>query len=286
MTTLIPIEHVGRRRCGLVLRRGIAYGEASPLPGRSTETVDQVVHAFALGETPPPSLDFALWSLAAKHGVAPIRSQCLLEDPTVAIAMAREALSIGPCAFKLKIRSRDDAEIALALRELAPESVIRVDANQAFQTERDVPWDVLARASVQWIEEPCADAGSLVGTPVAIALDESVTSSAERALDDIADHRVAALVLKPTLLGAHATLRIARACRRLGGRVIVSHAFESDIARRAAEQLARLVDPAEIHGLGRWAGIDAYRTRAGGTPLRTLFETEQEPRVDPALARA
>jgi O-succinylbenzoate synthase len=283
MTTLIPIDHVERARRGLVLRRAARLGEASPLPGRSVETIDEVVQALTLGGSPPPSLDFARWSLGVAFDAASIRSQTLLEDRATAIATARGAIATGQRAFKLKVRSKDDAELALEIRALAPDAILRVDANRAFESERHVPWDVLARAAVEWIEEPCADSGSLVGTPVAIALDESVASSAARALEDVADHRVAALVLKPTLLGAQETLRIARACRALGGRVIVSHAFESEIGRRAAEELARRIDPAEIHGLGRWTGIDSYRIAAGGASLRTLLEPVEVSRVDLAL---
>jgi L-alanine-DL-glutamate epimerase-like enolase superfamily enzyme len=283
VTTLIPIEHVTRSRRGLVLRRGGRLGEASPLVGRSIETVDDVLRALALGEPAPASLDFALWALDTTLAPSTIRSQLLLEDASTALLVARAAVAAGQLAFKLKIRSRADAEIAVELRALAPAAVIRVDANRAFASERDVPWDTLARARVEWIEEPCPDAGSLIGTPVAIALDESVAYRAASALESVAAHGVTALVLKPTLLGATETLRIARECRRLGGRVIVSHAFESDIGRRAAEELARRIDPDETHGLGRWEGIDAYRIRAGGAPLRSLLATEEASRVDSAL---
>ncbi len=282
MITLIPIEHSTRDRRGVVVRQNGALGEASPLRARSKESLDEVLRAIALGERPPPSLDFALWSLDAKRGSGRVVSQALLEDARTALVTAKAALVLGHRAFKLKIRSRDDALVLSELRALAPDVVIRVDANLAFARASDVPWDLLARAEVEWIEEPCTDAGALVGTPVAIALDESVALAPDRALDDVAEHRVAALVLKPTLLGASETLRIAAECRRRGGRTIVSHAFESEIGLAAAEELARRIDPAEIHGLGRWDGIDAYRLAVSGAPLRSLFEPEGT-RADSAL---
>jgi O-succinylbenzoate synthase len=282
VTTLIAIEHPARQRRGLLLRRGSRLGEASPLPGRSRETIEDVTRAFMLGETAPASLDFALWALEATVGTTTIRSQVLLDDPRTAIDEARTAVGRGQRAFKLKIRSAADADLALALRELHPALVLRVDANQSFASAERVPWDVLARARVEWIEEPCVGAGSLVGTPVPIALDESVARDANQALADVADGRAAALVLKPTLLGATETLRIAERCRALGGRVIVSHAFESEVARRAAEELARRIAPAEIHGLFAWAGIDGYRVTLGGAPLRSLTSAEG-PGVDSAL---
>lgn len=283
MTAWFPIEHVARGRTGLVLRRGGRLGEASPLPGRSAESLDDVLGALTSGGATPASLDFALWALDTEPRTSSVRSQWLLDDPTRALATARVALETGARAFKLKIRSSADAELTLELRALAPEAVIRVDANRAFESERSVPWDVLARAQVEWIEEPCADAGTLIGTPVAVALDESVASSPEQALEDVAEHRVAALVLKPTVLGARETLRIASECRRRGGRVVVSHAFESEIGRRAAEELARQIAPSEIHGLARWEGIDGYRLRAGGAPLRSLMAQDERRPADAAL---
>lgn len=283
MTTLIPIEHGARGRRGLVLRRGARLGEASPLPQRSRETVDDVLRAVALGETPPPSLDFALWALDALRATTPITSQVLLESPRAALATAGAALALGQRAFKLKIRSADDADVLDELRALAPDAVIRVDANQAFARESMVPWDALVRARVEWIEEPCPESGTLLGTPVPVALDESIAQSPERALEDVAAGRVRALVLKPTVLGATETLRLARACRARGGRAIVSHAFESEIGRRAAEELARRIDPSEIHGLGTWDGIDAYRIAIGGAPVGSLLEPKERLRVAPAL---
>lgn len=280
MTTLIPIEHVARGRQGLLLRRGRQLGEASPLVGRSRECIEDVLRASALGEAPPPSLDFALWSLDAKPGRAPITSQVLLEDARTAVAMAHAAIARGHRAFKLKMRSREDACVLAELRALGTNLVLRVDANRAFATEHDVPWDLLAKASIEWIEEPCPNAGTIAAAPVAIAIDESVAEDPERALDDL--DRVRALVLKPTILGATETLRIARACRLRGGRVILSHAFESAIGLRAAEELARQIDPLEIHGLARWDGIDAYRLTASGAPVSSL-ESAEAPGVDSFL---
>ncbi len=279
MTTIVPIEHPGRGRRGLLVRMGARVGEATPLPGRSRESVDDVLRALTLGEPPPPSLDFARWALDATFGATPVRSQVLLDDPRCAIEVARASKGR---AFKLKIRSRADAEIATELRALAPEATIRVDANRAFASESDVPWDELARAKVEWIEEPCPGAGSLSGMPIPIALDESVEEDADRAIEDARAGRALALVLKPTLLGATEVLRIAETCLGHGPRVVVSHAFESEVGRRAAEELARRIAPNEIHGLHRWSGIDAYRITAGGASLRSWLELEG-PRADPAL---
>jgi len=268
MTTIVPIEHAGRGRRGVIVRRGARVGEASPLPGRSKESLDDVVQAIALGDATLASVDFAEWTLGARLSGPTIGSQELLDDPSTALPRARAS---SASAFKVKIRSRADADVLVALRDALPRARLRADANRAFERESDVPWDVLVRAGVEWIEEPCADAGSLAGAPVPIALDESVEHDADRALEDVRDARATALVLKPTILGASATLRIGRACLALGGRVVVSHAFESELGRRGAEALARELDPRETHGLARWDGIDAYRLVIGGAPVATLW---------------
>lgn len=280
MITLVPIEHPSRGRRGVVLRRGAHLGEASPLAGRSRETYEDVLEALARGEVTLPSVEFASWTLGARIERTSLASQALLESAASAISVLRGR--VAPAALKLKLRARQDADVLAEIRALAPRARLRVDANRAFAREGDVPWDALVRSGVEWIEEPCPDAGSLVGTPVPIALDESVEEDAARALEAVADGRAAALVLKPMLLGARETLRIGRACKDLGGRVVVSHTFESEIGRRGAEQLARRLDPAEIHGLERWDGIDGYRLALGLTPLESLLDPGDR-HADPAL---
>ncbi len=272
-TTLVPIEHAERARRGILLRRGDRIGEATPLPGRSRESYDDVLRAASLGsEAPPPALELARWSLDARFGSGTVVSQVLLEHPARALDAARSALARGARAFKLKIRTAADARVLDELRALGADLRLRVDANRAFASEHDVPWEALARARVEWIEEPCPDADLLLGTAVPVALDESVLEDDARALDAIAGRRAAALVLKPTLLGARATLRLGAECHRRGGRVVVSHAFESEVGRRAAEELARRLDPHGVHGLARWEGIDGYRLTATRAPVSSLLE--------------
>lgn len=272
-TTIVPIEHPGRERRGLLLRRGARLGEATPLPGRSRESYEDVLAAASLGASEvPAALELARWSLEASFGTSRIVSQVLLDDPTRAVASARAAIERGARAFKLKLRRDTDAAVLGELRALGPELRLRVDANRAFPTADEVPWDALARAGVEWIEEPCPDAHVLRAAPVAIALDESVVDDAASALDAIASGRARALVLKPTLLGATAALELGVACLRRGGKVVVSHAFESEVGRRAAEEIARRLDPHGIHGLARWDGIDGYRLSASGAPVATLLD--------------
>ncbi len=287
--TVTPI--VGRARgCarrGLLVElsadgvRGI--GEASPLSGRSPETLDDVRAALTdLGShveieladpmasielTLPASLRFALETAAVRlahairsdaPAVSALETQVLGDDLT-SIASELRAYSRGARSFKLKIRSATDAHRVMSLREQAPDARIRVDANRSFSRARDVPWDLLRAARVEWIEEPTPAAYAIEDPQVPIALDESVEDARERATEAIAQGRVAAVVLKPTLLGARGALSLAETARAHGVRTIVSHAFESEVGLSAASELASLIAPGECHGLAPWDGIESFR---------------------------
>lgn len=281
---------VGRARG--VVRRGlvlslsldgvVAVGEASPLPGRSRESLEDVVAALrslgprleidlarpmdAVDRALPASLRFALEIAASRLAHAlrggptptPAVETQVLGDDLGSIEAELDALSRGARSFKLKIRSAKDVDRVIALRQRAPDARLRVDANRAFARARDVPWDALRTARIEWIEEPTPDAATLDGTPVPIALDESIEDDRERALEAVHAGRVAAIVLKPTLLGAREVLGIAEIARARGVHTIVSHAFESEVGLLAALELAAKIAPGECHGLGRWAGIESF----------------------------
>jgi o-succinylbenzoate synthase len=262
----------------------VAIGEASPLPGRSLESLEDVLLEIArLGSRVPidlaapmetvsaglpASLRFALESASTQlarlvRGVPSpptdhLETQVLGDDLD---SIDRELLACarGARSFKLKIRSARDVWRVTTLRATARDARIRVDANRAFASVDDVPWDVLREARVEWIEEPTPASWALEGTPVPIALDESIEDHLELSLRAVELRHVAAVVLKPTLLGARGALAVADVARASDVRCVVSHCYESEIGRLAALELAHMIAPAECHGLARWAGIDSLR---------------------------
>ena len=260
----------------------IGMGEASPLPDRSRESLEEVFAALArigprftidlarpMDATDPglpASLRFALESasarlaqrLAGMSAPPPNLETQVLGDDLTSIELELRALAAGARSFKLKIQSAHDTRRVLRLRELAPDARIRVDANRAFARPEDVPWDLLAAAGVEWIEEPTPDACRLAATPVPIALDESIVDEPDRAIEAIRCGRVAAIVLKPTLLGVRGVLALSTAAHAHGVRTVLSHAFESEVGLRAAQELARSIAPDECHGLARWQGIESF----------------------------
>jgi o-succinylbenzoate synthase len=297
---VVPIE--GRARGAL--RRGVLvslshaglvmHGEASPLPGRSRETLDDVLAALAqvgsrldvdlaspmtsVDRALPASLRFALETAASRLAralaggslrVPELETQVLGED-LASIDHELAALALGARTFKLKIRSAAHTQRVSRLREHAPDARLRVDANRSFATARDVPWDALACAGVEWIEEPCPDAAAIADAPVPIALDESIEDDRDRSIEAVCAGRIAAVVLKPTMLGAREVLSISAVARAHGVRTVVSHAFESEVGRLAALELAAVIAPTEAHGLARWPGIASFRS-------------EEEHRADPRV---
>lgn len=143
------------------------------------------------------ALDCALWDLEAKFAQQPVwvlakqrkpqplrtTFTCGADDPASVVA---KALSFsGARSIKLKL-SGDlrDAERVRALRAALPHAWLCVDANQGFDPPKlDSLMPVLVDADVKLIEQPYPlDKDALLdglNSPIPIAADESVRSSAE-----------------------------------------------------------------------------------------------------------
>lgn len=179
-----------------------------------------------------------------------------------AIEEARRLVARGITFAKAKVgRTEIEEEIATlaAIRRAAPQLRVRLDANGAWDPETAA--SALARLAplgIDWIEEPCArGAWTRLSDPaIPLAVDESLVAdgAAEAAL---ASPRVAALVLKPALLGLVRAFRLGRAAHAAGKRAVVSHLFDGPVSLAAAAELA-LALPAEAHGLDLHAGLAAF----------------------------
>src|SRR6266700_1431916 len=94
------------------------------------------------------------------------------------------------------------------------------------------PGDELGDA-LEYVEEPCSRAHGLLAhaLPCPIALDESLVAiTADELAAALRARDLAALVLKPTLLGGFARcLELAAAARAHGKRAVVTHALEGTI---------------------------------------------------------
>jgi o-succinylbenzoate synthase len=255
-------------------------GEAAPLPGFSLDSLPDAIraaaalaarlplelatpgHASAIADriTPAPAARFAIETallaayaqqtrtsiagLLSPMPQAELRTATVVDDEDA----AQVAVALGARCLKIKVGGDPDADIARvrAIARRTPGVLLRLDANRGWPaTDVDRILAQLANLSIDYVEEPCRDAHELLACdlPYRIALDESLgeldTVQLARA---IASPRLAALVLKPTLLGGFARcLELAELAHRHGVAPIVSHTLEGPVGTAACHELARAI---------------------------------------------
>jgi o-succinylbenzoate synthase len=251
--------------------RGI--GEASPLPGfvagpgdAEAETARRAAFRFALetavidAEARKRGIRFA--NLIADAALALVPVNALVRD----VAGAQAAAARGIQTLKVKVGADHERTMATlrAIREALPDIGLRVDANQSWpldEVERRLA--AMSELRLQYVEEPAAGLAPTLRTklPVPIALDESLaTRDRHLWLDQaVASGALAALVLKPTVLGGIAV------CRRLAFRaqahglaVNITHTLEGPVAVAACAELARALSLMGAVGLDRHAVLDTW----------------------------
>jgi len=257
-------------------RGAIGLGEAAPLPGVSPDTLEdaeRAVAAFSLETLALPAapaarfaLETALLALEAQRAGTTIAR--LLGGTTDALPCAvvvdtldaaRAAIAAGATVLKLKVGPGLDVAWIAAVAALGVR--LRLDANGAWSLdEARAHLAALAGLPIDFVEEPCRDARALLPGLVgrlepagAIALDESLVG------DHAIDPRLAAVILKPTLLGGlRACLALAAAARAAGVPAIVTHALEGPIGTAACAELALALGGAHAAGLAPHAGIAGW----------------------------
>lgn len=265
-----PLRLAGRdyrQREGLLAcdASGVHWGEASPLPGFSRESLDDVMADWRAG--PPhktPSLRFCVDTIARKlAGVEATGSDtatfvpinALLAGPSTDILRACDDLAGSACqAAKLKVGAGSLASDIALVRDvrarLRSDQELRLDANRAWSLEDAITFArALADVAVAYIEEPTSQPRDLErfwhATGMPYALDETL-----RELVSPSDFpSAAALIVKPTLTGGWADVLRWRAWQRP---LVFSGAFESGIGTLAVARMAASMSP------GIPAGLDAY----------------------------
>ena len=167
-------------------------------------------------------------------------------------ASAQVAMSRGYRTFKLKVGAVDlAADIAriACLREIVgAESSIRLDANRAYQPEDAIEAiESFARYEIEYLEEPLAVSALdqmlelRERAVIPLAADESATTevAAARVIEAGAAD---VIVIKPSAAGGpFAGLRVARAARRAGLRVVVTSLIDSAVGVSAARETAAAI---------------------------------------------
>ena len=239
------------------------WGDASPLPGFSRETLDQVIESLESGaqsETPCPSVAFALSCI--EH---PIESPDEFELPINALVIGnideviqqgQQVAEQGYQSVKLKVgRSteiQDDISKVQELRRvLRSDQGLRLDANRAWTLQQAIEFaQGIADFDIEYIEEPIGCPSELERfaevTQIPYALDETLVES-----DDLDAYPSAvAFVVKPTLVGG---LERVKSLASTGRPLVFSSCFESGIGIRNIARWANHFSP-DIP-----AGLDTYQ---------------------------
>lgn len=252
----------------------IGLGDAAPLPGFSRESADDLQHWLQQAvEPPPPSLRFALdtaetsaWPTSPgvpingliSRGCADLRGA------------ARALLQSGYRAVKLKVGNdtleNDIAAVHAVAAELDHRCPLRLDANRAWDWENALAFArAVAGLNIEYIEEPLCDPERLAefnsASGMPIALDET-TLNAPLCESLLQSGRVAAVILKPTLLGSVDTVRsLVAAARSHGAKPVFSACFESGLGLTAIARMAAAFAPNIPCGLDtyRWLARDVLR---------------------------
>jgi len=179
---------------------------------------------------------------------------------------ARDAVTLGARSLKIKVGSPDpddDIRRVRAIAAAAPSAHLRLDANRGWPADDfDRIIAALAELSIDYIEEPCPDAHLLLDCDLRfrIALDESLVELDPVALSRaLGSPRLAALILKPTLLGGLARcLELATLAHKNGVAPIVSHTLEGPLGTAACGELARAIGADVPVGLAPHPALDYF----------------------------
>lgn len=249
------------------------WGEVSPLPGFSLETLDEAqacvlawVNAWQQGEQPAfpaqPSAAFGLsCALAELQGELPeaadYRAAPLCTGDPDELFAALAAMP-GEKVAKVKVGLYEavrDGMVVNLLLEAIPELTLRLDANRAWtplkaqQFAKYVNPDY--RPRIAFLEEPCRtrdDSRAFAQeTGIAIAWDESLrdpdfTFEAEPGLR--------AVVIKPMLTGSLEKVQMqVAAAHQLGLTAVISSSIESSLGLTQLARIAAWLTPETIPGL-------------------------------------
>jgi o-succinylbenzoate synthase len=271
----------GRRlhkRDGVLIRHTtqgglVHWSEASPLPGLSSETVDDVVAALSTRHLDElrdePQLPSLSWALAHHIGadtilrVHPQSARLLLSPQDVDDSVHRfHDLQ----TVKLKVGGNDvDAELSAIqrLRERVPGLRLRLDGNRRLSVATTHQLAAAAGASLEWMEEPTElTLVNQIAPDIPLVADEvflDVKNGADKDDSNVQQllHRATAYVLKPMVLGASTTSRWTHQAAQQGKRCIISSCYESAVGRSLLAVVAASVAPADVvHGLGTGAYFD------------------------------
>lgn len=249
------------------------WGEISPLPGFSLESLDDAqaallawARAWREGANPAlpdlPSAAFGIsCALAELDGSLPQEANyraapLCTGDPDELFALL--SAMPGEKVVKIKVGLYEavrDGMVANLLLEAIPDLRLRLDANRAWTPLKAQQFakyvNPAYRNRIAFLEEPCKtrdDSRAFAReTGIAIAWDESLR---EADFEFVAEPGVSAVVIKPTLTGSLDKVREqVSAAHALGLTAVISSSIESSLGLTQLGRIAAWLTPQTIPGL-------------------------------------
>ena len=249
------------------------WGEISPLPGFSLETLEEAqaelmawVSEWREGANPAlpdvPSVAFGIsCALAELDGSLPEKANyraapLCTGDPDELFALL--SAMPGEKVAKIKVGLYEavrDGMVANLLLEAIPDLHLRLDANRAWTPLKAQQFakyvNPAYRNRIAFLEEPCKtreDSRVFAReTGIAIAWDESLR---ETDFEFVAEPGVSAVVIKPTLTGSLAKVREqVAAAHALGLTAVISSSIESSLGLTQLARIAAWLTPDTLPGL-------------------------------------
>lgn len=280
----------GWREGALVRLQDGSWGDAAPLPGWSAESLEDVAAWLRSPQGDPPASVRAALEMgnpgAALRDKVPVNA--LLTGGLDAMKdRGREAVEAGCRCLKIKAAELSAPELADLLRALCAsggEIRFRIDPNRAWTPARTRETAAaLGGFRVEYFEEPVAGFEALRGLAeagVPIALDETLRETEPAALGAFSS--IAALVLKPTLMGGFEICRrFALEGARFGIPSVVSACYESGVGIAALGRFAASLPLISDAGLDTYAALEEdVLTRRLAFPGFEFAASEPVPEVD------
>jgi O-succinylbenzoate synthase len=272
----LPLIHGGIRE-GILLRLeradgAVGWGDAAPLPGWSTETLNDIlrfIHARESVDQPPSSLLCAIEAarcslndeVAGRAKRDRVALNALLDGSFQDVLDGAGSAIARGCRFlKIKVSEISPKVLPSLLREIFSlangRCRFRIDPNRAWDFDLTLQVaKAIKEYPVDYLEEPLREFSMLPELikkcPVGIALDETLREICPAKLVDFKG--ASALVLKPTLMGGFKLcMDFAEAGAALGITSVVSACYESGVGIHALGKFA-LTLPCQAA-----AGLDTY----------------------------
>ncbi|MBF4178328.1 o-succinylbenzoate synthase [Lelliottia nimipressuralis] len=274
------------------------WGEISPLPGFSLESLDDAqaallswVNAWREGASPAlpevPSAAFGIsCALAELDGTLPdaadYRAAPLCSGDPDELFAALSAMP-GEKVAKVKVGLYEavrDGMVVNLLLEAIPDLRLRLDANRAWTPLKAQQFakyvNPAYRDRIAFMEEPCKtrdDSRAFAQeTGIAIAWDESLR---EADFQFLAEPGVSAVVLKPTLTGSLEKVRKqVAAAHALGLTAVISSSIESSLGLTQLARIAAWLTPQTIPGLDTLNLMQAQLVRRWPESTLPLVDVE------------